>query len=83
MNVYLEASSFLIDTSKATMFFSIRYTLWFNFILGIKFIFFCFKLIIMSLSNITSPKTKQAKIKSSIKLNYNISIHYHTYLLYL
>ena len=33
--------------------------LWFNFILGSNFLFFCFKLIIMLLSYITIPKNKR------------------------
>ena len=33
--------------------------LWFNFILGSNFLFFCFKLIIMLLSYITMPKNKR------------------------
>ena len=35
------------------------YMLWFNFILGSNFLFFCFKLIIMLLSYITIPKNKR------------------------
>ena len=33
--------------------------LWFNFILGSNFLFFCFNLIIMLLSYITTPKNKR------------------------
>ena len=33
--------------------------LWFNFILGSNFLFFCFKLIIMLLSYIIIPKSKR------------------------
>ena len=39
------------------------YILWFNFILGSNFLFFCFKLIILLLSFITIPEiTKEKKI---------------------
>ena len=38
------------------------YMLWFNFILGSNFLSFCFKLIIMLLSYITIPKTKEKEI---------------------
>ena len=51
-----------------------RYMLWFNFILGSNFLFFCFKLIIMLLSYITIPKNKRKKFEPRIKLNHNIYI---------
>ena len=38
---------------------SIMHMLWFNFIPGSNFLFFCFKLIIMLLSYITIPKNKR------------------------
>ena len=44
--------------------------LWFNFILGLNFIFLCFKLII--LHYYYTPKTKEIKFKPTIKLNHNI-----------
>ena len=44
--------------------------LWFNFILGLNFIFLCFKLII--LHYYYTPKTKEIKYKPRIKLNHNI-----------
>ena len=52
------------------------YLLWFNFFLGLNFIFFCFKLIIMSLSYITIPKSnlRKQKFKSRITLNHNIIV---------
>ena len=49
--------------------YDVNMTLWFNFILGLNFIFFCFwvwQYMIMSL--------KQKKIKPRIKLNHNIYI---------
>ena len=46
------------------------YMLWFNyFILGLIFIFFCFKLIIIYYH---TQKQKKIKIKPRIKLNHNI-----------
>ena len=45
--------------------------LWFNFILGLKFNFFCFKLIIIYYH---SPKQKEIKFKPRIKLNHNIDM---------
>ena len=47
------------------------YMLWFSFILGLIFIFFCFKLII---TNYHNQKQKKIKIKPRIKLNPNIYI---------
>ena len=43
--------------------------LWFNFILGLIFVFVCFKLII---TNYHTQKQKKIKIKPRIKLNHNI-----------
>ena len=43
--------------------------LWFNFILGSTFIFFCLKLIII---HYHTQKQKEIKIKPRIKLNHNI-----------
>ena len=43
--------------------------LWFNFILGLNFIFFCFKLIIVYYH---TQKQKKIKFKPRIKLNHNI-----------
>ena len=45
------------------------YMLWFNFIPGLIFIFFCFKLIIIYYH---TQKQKKIKIKPRIKLNHNI-----------
>ena len=45
------------------------YMLWFNFILGLNFIFLCFKLIII---HYHSQKQRQIKFKPRIKLNHNI-----------
>ena len=42
--------------------------LWFNFILGLNFIFLCFKVIII---HYHTPKQKEIKFKPSIKLNHN------------
>ena len=42
--------------------------LWFNFILGLNFIFFCFKLIII---HYHTQKQKKIKFKPRIKLNHN------------
>ena len=52
------------------------YILWFNFILGLNFIFFCFwvwKCMIMIY------KQKKIKIKPRIKLNHNTHTHTHTH----
>ena len=48
--------------------------LWFNFILGSNFIFFCFKLIVILLSDYISipKKQKNTKFEPRIKLNHNI-----------
>ena len=43
--------------------------LWFNFILGLNFIFLCFKLII---TYYHAQKQRKIKIKLRIKLNHNI-----------
>ena len=48
-----------------------KYMLWFNFILGLNFIFFCFKLIII---HYHTQKQKKIKFKPRIKLNHNIYI---------
>ena len=45
------------------------YMLWFNFILGLNFNFFCFKLTIIYYHY---PKQKEIKFKPRIKLNHNI-----------
>ena len=45
------------------------YMLWFNFIPGLIFIFFCFKLIIIYYH---TQKQKKIKIKPRIKMNHNI-----------
>ena len=50
------------------------YILWFNFILALKFIFFCFKLIIIH--HHTQTKTNK---KARIKLNHNIYLDLITY----
>ena len=42
--------------------------LWFNFILGLNVIFFCFKLIII---HYHTPKQKKITFKPRIKLNHN------------
>ena len=43
--------------------------LWFNFILGLNFIFLCFKLIILHYHTL---KQRKIKFKPRIKLNHNI-----------
>ena len=43
--------------------------LWFNFILGLNFLFFCFKLIIVHYHTQTQ---KKVKLKPRIKLNHKI-----------
>ena len=43
--------------------------LWFNFILGLNFIFLCFKLIII---HYHTQKQREIKFKPRIKLNHNI-----------
>ena len=48
---------------------SLLYVLWFNFILGLNFIFFCFKLIIIYYH---TQKQKKIKFKPRIKLKHNI-----------
>ena len=45
------------------------YVLWLNFILGLNFIFLCFRLIIIHYHNL---KQKEMKFKPRIKLNLNI-----------
>ena len=45
------------------------YMLWFNFILGVIFISHCFKLIII---HYHTPKQREIKFESRIKLNHNI-----------
>ena len=49
----------------------VLYLLWFNFILGLNLLFFCFKLIIIQYYN---QKQKKRKLKPRIKLNHNISM---------
>ena len=44
--------------------------LWFNFMLGLNFIFLCFKLIII---HYHTPKQREIKFKPRIKLNHNIA----------
>ena len=46
--------------------------LWLNFILGLNFIFFCFKLIII---HYHTQKQKKIKFKPRIKFNHNRYIH--------
>ena len=46
--------------------------LWFNFIIGLTFIFLCFKLIIIYYH---AQKQRKIKIKPRIKLNHNICVH--------
>ena len=46
--------------------------LWFSLILGLNFVFFCFRLIIILYH---SPKQREIKFKPGIKLNHNIDIH--------
>ena len=43
--------------------------LWFNFILGLKFIFFCFKLFII---HYHTQRLLKIKVKARIKLSHNI-----------
>ena len=45
--------------------------LWFNFILGLNFIFFCFKIII---TNYHTQKQKKIQVEPRIQLNHNIYI---------
>ena len=52
------------------------YMLWFNFILGLNFIFLCFKLITM---HYLTQKQRKIKFKPRVKLNHNI--YYIKYLL--
>ena len=47
------------------------HVLWFNFTLGLIFIFFCIKLIII---DYYTQKQKKIKIKPRIKLNHNTCI---------
>ena len=46
--------------------------LWFDFMLGLNFIFLCFKLIII---HYHTQKQREIKFKPRIKLNHNIYIH--------
>ena len=48
------------------------YMLWFNFILGLHFIFFCFNLTVI---HYYTQKQKKRKFKPRIKLNHNIYIN--------
>ena len=52
------------------------YMLWFNFILGLNFIFLCFKLIII---HYHTQKQREIKFKPRIKLNHNIYINGSSY----
>ena len=45
--------------------------LWFSFILGLNFVFLCFKLVII---HYHTPKQRKLKCKPKIKLNYNTPI---------
>ena len=54
---------------------SVLYMLWFNFILGLNFIFFCFKLIII---HYHTQKQRKIKFKPRIKLNHNIYTNFYT-----
>ena len=68
-NYYFWSFLFTILKSNEKKDTDIMYMLWFNFILGLNFNFFCFwvrKCMIMSL------KQKKRKFKPRIKLNYNI-----------
>ena len=47
----------------------VMYVLWFNFMLGLNFIFLCFKLIII---HYHTQKQREIKFKPRIKLNHNI-----------
>ena len=53
------------------------YMLWFNFILGLNFIFHCFKLIII---HYHTQKQWKIKFKPRTKLNHNICTYYFYYL---
>ena len=57
--------------SKESLCTLLIYMLWFNFILGLNFIFFCFKLVIISWH---TQKQKKIKSKPRIKLKLNIYI---------
>ena len=48
-----------------------EYMLWFKFILGLNFIFFCFKIIII---HYHTQKQKKRKFKPGMKLNHNMYI---------
>ena len=48
---------------------TVMYMLWFKFILGLNFIFFCFKIIII---HYHTQKQKKIKFKPRMKLNHNI-----------
>ena len=58
----------VVDTDQQKYVNYIVYMLWFNFILGLNFIFFCFKLIIIHFHTQTENKIK---FKPWIKLNHN------------
>ena len=60
-------SSWLVKT--VTVAILARHMLWFNFILGLNFIFLCFKFIII---HYHTQKQRKTKFKPRIKLNYNI-----------
>ena len=46
---------------------------WFNFILGLNFLFFCFKLIII---HYHTQKQRKIKFKPRIKLNHNMYVRH-------
>jgi len=46
--------------------------LWFNFILGLNFIFHCFKLIIIHYHTQKPQQQREIKFKTRTKLNHNI-----------
>ena len=50
----------------------LQYMLWFSFILGLNFISFCFKLVII---HYRTRKQREIKFEPSIKLNHNIFIN--------
>ena len=50
--------------------------LWFNFILGSNFVFFCFLGMVIYDNMIMSLKQKKIKFEPKIKLNHNIYISY-------
>ena len=58
--------------NKKTYSCSLAYMLWFSFILGSNFLFFCFDMVMHNNNMIMSLKQKKRKFEPRMKLNHNI-----------